>query len=395
MGVSYNPQIATNGLVLCLDAANPKSYSPNVHPKPLDLYGWVNTATGYNCTLSVDTTTTSPVGNINRPLKMVQTGGDTYTYTYNAATWNLAPAVAGQTWTVSVWVKASVAMSIEGCWIAEHSAAGGYLTGGGSPNPTIGTNWTRISGTYTLVNASTAYVAVRLDGTQVSGTGTVWWDGLQLERSSSMTTFNSKTNSNGTNWFDQSGSNNSVTGTVRPSTSTPGTVIDYNTSGFITCTFPAINKYAFTFSYTGRGTGIPSSNYRLIFQFFDTNNVYYYMGDTRETATPSILHYVKDYTLSSWSTVTVSNNAEYLLYGWNHFDLVVDNLTFTCYKNGVFQSTTTVTQDLSLYTNINQLVLNGSGSNSFQIQSAKLYNKVLTADQVKQNFNATRGRYGL
>jgi len=126
MGVSYNPQIATNGLVLCLDAANPKSYSPNVHPKPLDLYSWVNTATGNNCTLSVDTTTTSPVGNINRPLKMVQTGNDTYTPTYNAATWNLAPAVAGQTWTVSVWVKASVAMSIEGCWIAEHSAAGGY-----------------------------------------------------------------------------------------------------------------------------------------------------------------------------------------------------------------------------------------------------------------------------
>ena len=26
MGINYNPSIATNGLVLCLDAANPKSY---------------------------------------------------------------------------------------------------------------------------------------------------------------------------------------------------------------------------------------------------------------------------------------------------------------------------------------------------------------------------------
>ena len=391
MATSYNSKIVTDGLVLCLDAANPKSYSTNVHPYPTNIYSWITV--GSNCTLSRDTIQ-SPVG--STPLKMVITGTDPYAICYNGAAWKLAPAVSGQTWTVSVWVKASAPIQIEGCWIAEQDSSGNYLAGGGSPNPSITTSWTRISGTYTLVNASTAFVGIRLDGTQTGGTGvTVWWDGLQVERSSSMTAFNSKTNTNGTNWFDQSGSNNSVTGNLRHSTSTPGTVIDYNTSGVITCTFPAINKYAFTFSYTGRGTGIPSSNYREIFFLFDTNNIGYYVGDTREVATPSILHYVKDYTLNSWATAQALSNADYLLYGWNHFDLVVDNLTFTCYKNGVFQSTTTVTQALSSYTNINKLVLNGSGSNSFQIQSAKLYNKVLTADQVLQNFNATRGRYGI
>lgn len=391
MATSYNSKIVTDGLVLCLDAANPKSYSPNVHPNPTDIYSWVNTSVGNNCTLSRDTIT-SPVG--TKPLKMVITGTDPYTPTYNNSLWNLLPAVAGQTWTVSVWVKASATTTIDP-YIFGATAAGAYLEAS-STGFNVTTSWTRISYSYTFTNASTTNLQIRLDGTQTGGTGvTIWWDGLQVERSSSMTTFNSKTNYNNTNWFDQSGSNNSVSGNLRPSTSTPGTVIDYNISAGITCSFPAINKYAFTFSYTGRGTGIPSSNYRQIFQFFDTNNIYYYMGDTREVATPSILHYVKDYTLNSWASAGALSNADYLLYGWNHFDLVVDNLTFTCYKNGVFQSTTTVTQDLSLYTNINKLVLNGSGSNSFQIQSAKLYNKVLTADQIKQNFNATRGRYGL
>jgi hypothetical protein len=154
----------------------------------------------------------SPVG--NTPLKMVQTGNDPFTNSYSSGVgaWKLAPAAAGQTWTVSVWVKASQVIQVEGCWVAEQDAAGNYLAGGGSPNVTIGTTWTRISGTYTLVNALTAFVGLRLDGTQSGGAGvTLWWDGLQLERASLASTFNSKTNINGNTWYDLSGKNNNVT----------------------------------------------------------------------------------------------------------------------------------------------------------------------------------------
>ena len=44
MGISYNPKIVTNGLVLCLDAANAKSY-PGSGTAWTDLSGLGNTGT--------------------------------------------------------------------------------------------------------------------------------------------------------------------------------------------------------------------------------------------------------------------------------------------------------------------------------------------------------------
>lgn len=198
----------------------------------------------------------------------------------------------------------------------------------------------------------------------------------------------------GTTMTDISGKANSVTGTISTTSAAPGTVIDYNTSGIITCTFPAIDKTAFTLTYTGRGTGLPSSDYREIFSFYDTNTIRYYVIDNRTAATPYILHYVKDFSLSSFSTFNVTTNAEYLEYTWNQFVLVVDGLKFSSYKNGVLLGTNIVTQSLTNYTNVNKLVLNGAGSNSFQIYSVQLHNKVLSASEISQNFNATRFKYG-
>ena len=404
MGVSYNPQIVTNGLVCNFDIANQKSYSPNVHPKPLDLYGWINTATGINCTLSVDTTTTSPVGNINRPLKMVQTGNDTYTPTYNAATWNLAPAVAGQTWTVSVWVKASVAMSIEGCWIAEHSAAGGYLAGGGSPNLTIGTNWTRISGTYTLVNASTAYVAVRLDGTQVSGTGTVWWDGLQLERSASMTTFNPNTNTNNVLVTDTSNTANNGTLTNNPIYSTAG-YLTYTAAsshyislasasnlqflGTLPCSFeawvypttnPGANSWTGIIGREGNpGTG--RDGYNLYFNGSATTNTYFVI-ERWIAGTLTMVSYTID------STVSVNN--------WSYLVATYDGYNLTLYRNGVQVGTTAATGSITNATaSVRIGVLSGTQYFNGRISATRIYNKSLSASEVQQNFNAIRGRYGI
>ena len=195
--------------------------------------------------------------------------------------------------------------------------------------------------------------------------------------------------------FDTLKYNNGTATTVNSTTTAPGVVFDYNTSTALTINFPEVNKYGFTFSYSGRGTGIPISDYRQIFAFKDTNNTTYYYGDTRQTVLPYILHYVKDYALSSWATYNVENNTEYLTYVWHTFDIVVIGTTFTLYRDGNLQGTVNVTQDLAPYTNITSLVMNGSGSNTFQIQFVRVYNRPLSANEILQNFNATRGRYGL
>lgn len=402
MATSYNSKIVTDGLVLCLDAANPKSYSPNVHPNPTDIYSWITF--GYRCTLSRDTIQ-SPVG--TNPLKMVQTGDDPYTASYSgsAGIWKLAPAVSGQTWTVSVWVKASAAIKIEGCWIAEQDSSGNYLAGGGSPNPSITTSWTRISGTYTLVNASTAFVGIRLDGTQTGGTGiTIWWDGLQVERSSSMTAFNSKTNTNGTNWFDQSG--NAINGTIVGSPT-------YSSTNNGNLVFNGTNQYV-SISYTSILTPTTSITFES-FAYLDNWNI---TGDNRILSKTQVGGYqigLNEANMgdgfvgcliflgSSYKIVKVARTT--LLAGWHHLCFTCDGRFIKMYVDGNIVNTydNGLTETIAYSTN-NILAIAAEPNNTTGIDGAywtgkisnvKIYNKALTADQVLQNFNATRGRYGI
>ena len=403
MGVSYNPQIVTNGLVLCLDAANPKSYSPNVHPKPLDLYGWVNSPTGYNCTLSVDTTTPSPVGNINRPLKMVVTGDDPQTNTYNAAAWNLAPAVSGQTWTVSSWVKASVATTSQ-LFIMEANSSGSYLTSGAA-TITVTTNWTRQSYTQTLSDASTAYVQCRLDGTQNSGTGiSIWWDGLQLERSASMTTFNPNTNTNNVLVTDTSNTANNGTLTNNPIYSTAG-YLTYTAAsshyislasasnlqflGTLPCSFeawvypttnPGANSWTGIIGREGNpGTG--RDGYNLYFNGSATTNTYFVI-ERWVAGTLTMVSYTID------STVSVNN--------WSYLVATYDGYNLTLYRNGVQVGTTAATGSITNATaSVRIGVLSGTQYFNGRISATRIYNKSLSASEVQQNFNAIRGRYGI
>ena len=127
MATNYNPNIVRSGLVLYVDAANPRSYSPNVQSNSTDLYAWVVGSNGA-CTIARDLTTSkSPAKGI--PVKMSVTGNDPYMATYNASQYSLATAASGQTWTASVWVKSSVATTGE-IFIFGATAAGATLLDG-------------------------------------------------------------------------------------------------------------------------------------------------------------------------------------------------------------------------------------------------------------------------
>jgi hypothetical protein len=157
---------------------------------PRDEYYWTDIfnrfnrgqATGNNCNLSADTGTAGPYSN-STPMLMAQTGNDPHTNTYNNPESNLAAAASGQTWRVTVWMRASSATQAEGAWIAEANSSGSYLAGGGSPFPNLTTSWQQVVTTYTTTNASCAFVQVRLDGTNTGGSGiNIWWDLLTIER---------------------------------------------------------------------------------------------------------------------------------------------------------------------------------------------------------------------
>ena len=152
----------------------------NVIPASLDIYSWAYPGGAFNATISRDTSTgLSPAGGV--PLKMAVTANDPYLGSYNSAYFNLASAAIGQTWRATVYVKASSACQA-GIFIFGATDAGVYIEAPASVND-ISTSWTKISFTYTFLNASTTKIQTRLDGPDTGGTGiNLWWDQYLLYR---------------------------------------------------------------------------------------------------------------------------------------------------------------------------------------------------------------------
>lgn len=203
----------------------------------------------------------------------------------------------------------------------------------------------------------------------------------------------------GTTWFNLINSiYNGTAATLATTVDSPGTVVSLNSSTGITVTLNSvITKYNFTFSYWGRPYATPDSNYQPIFRFtVDNTSTSYFIGDTREVATPSILHYVKDFATNNWDVRTMINTAEYNNFRWHYYTLAVHaENDWRSYLDGVLIGTnTTPSQDLTGYGNVTSLLLGGSSCN-FHLSNITLYNRPLSAGEVNQNFNALRGRFGL
>jgi hypothetical protein len=216
--ISYNTRDPLiDRAVLLLDPANTKSYAPNVFPNPGDIYAWASPA-GSTGTLARDTTTgKSPAG--GTPMLMTSTSAaQPFIYTENLAAYELAPAQVGQTWTISVYVKASSTCTVSAD-IFGHGANQSYINIDGAGGSDIGglaqtvtTAWTRISYTRTFMNTSVKYIAIRLDGSTNGVSGTqIWWDGLQVEQNSAATAYSSTVNTTGSTFKDLS--SNALTAT--------------------------------------------------------------------------------------------------------------------------------------------------------------------------------------
>jgi hypothetical protein len=93
------------------------------------------------------------------------------------------------------------------------------------------------------------------------------------------------------------------------------------------------------------------------------------------------------------ATGTITNTA-----GWNSVTCSFASGSVNFYINGVFDSTKTMTNTAFLPSGILKIgrrALNTTVIMSGTLSVVKIYNKVLSADEVAQNFNALRGRYGI
>ena len=402
--VNNGPQIVRSGLVLDLDASYIRSYSPNVAPNPTDIFAWCGTAGVNSCTISRDASITRQYG--STPLKMVVTGNDPYIGSYANSFWNLAPAINGQTWTVSVYVKASVATTGELFVFGADSSGsyGGAGTYGNSTAINITTSWTRVSFTTTMSGANVAYIQVRLDGPNGSGAGTtIWWDGLQVERASSATTFNPYYIGN-TVWKDVSGSGNSA-GLYNGGGG--NILIDgptFNTSNGGNILFDGVNDY---------GSIANSSSLR------PTNELTIEMVIKAVSTTAGWNHLFGINPYTSYSPLIFLETGGQLIRALHFINgveyrcntvqsistSIFTHVIFTfrpgdairSYFNGAASTTTSIPNGTLSYNTSNAFLIGYVGANwpNVQYGSIRMYNRVLSQAEISQNYEAIKSRFGL
>ena len=395
--VNNGPQIVRNGLILDLDAGYMRSYSPNVMPNPTDIFAWCGASALNSCTISRDTSMTRQYGSI--PLKMTVTGNDSYIDSYNNSTWNLAPAANGQTWTVSVYAKASVASTFGQIFIFPANSSGIALASGAG-TLALTTSWQRFSFTYTITGlATTAFIQMRLDGSDTAGE-IIWWDGLQVERASSATNFNpyyfgnavwkdvssngndsALVNTDSQNYFSTNAGYIQFDGTDDfVSISSPNTNTrlqnNYQTlSFFIYITSVGPNAVAFLYSVGGNANGVSITWSTTFIRFLISNGA---------------------------SNVGYDVNMTNALNTWMNITSIVDNVnrTMTVYKNGSLVGTSSqwsaFTPPSSAVAIGNNTMTGNTGDRiKGRVANVLVYNRALSAAEISQNYETDKSKFGL
>ena len=100
------------------------------------------------------------------------------------------------------------------------------------------------------------------------------------------------------------------------------------------------------------------------------------------------------YGTSTWNSI---GSGTPKINSWNHGVVTRLNGTITVYLNGVNTGSTTDSYNFANATTTIRIGSNGSNSEQFKgnVASVKQYDKGLNAEQVLQNFNALRGRFGI
>jgi hypothetical protein len=408
MTVSYNPSVVTNGLVLAYDAANIKSYDPRenllTYSEDSTSYNYIDNATvttstiasPYNLSTAHQLTSTLTGGNNNCFVqKVASVSIDTSTYVFSvflkkgtSATTLLNLQLAGGTYQQSVvtitWSTATIS-----------------AIGGTGDITDYGNGWYRVS--ITLTNNGTnnsIYPRIYVTGqgtNNVSGHYVYIW-GWQCEKGTTATNYiKTLATNNPRSILSRDLSGNVNTGTL-------GNGVTYssdNKGGFV---FDGVNQnitvpYSSIFNFNAEQTIIiwlkPTENdanrrnpYNQAYGgggtiTHETNGTYTYFWGTAGTNTTPYTGFGSTFTVvqNEISQIAITRNAS----------------SVSWYKNGVFSNSTSNPYGTGVVTGTNSILI-GSGyvfPHQGSIYSVYVYTKALTANQIKQNFNAFSGRFNL
>jgi hypothetical protein len=360
-----------------------------------DLFSWVTT--GNSCTLTRDTIA-SPVG--NTPLKMVTTGNDPYTNTYNSTGNNIAAASSGQTWTISVWAKANQNTTGQIFHFGANSS-GNYIDFSYIVI-SLTTEWTRYVFTRTFTDGNVVAIQARLDGPDTFQSGVVvWWDGLQVEQKAYATQFVDGTRSVTQGLLPLVG-NSTLNLTNMSFDSNAQMVFDGTNDYFTTSTTPTSLQGNSSFTVEG---------------IFKRNSDIYQQGfwgigggDTLQGICSWNTGLTNEIGIDLWGTSTYGTGQTYSTTEWKHIVWTYNGTSFTTsnisiFVNGVkYAGGSLITRrGGSGIPNINNSGItlgrihsstNGYYANG-QVPIFKAYNKILSDFEVRQNYQQYKTRFNL
>lgn len=371
MGTHYSPRTVTDGLVFAFDTGNSKSYkgepTTNQYTNPTfngNTTGWSFGSWNGNTAYTTETVV-GPSGESITALKLTQNAASSVAHFHQG---NGGKYVNGTTYTLSAWVKGSGTFRGRSQWGTNIAFT---LTG----------SWQYVEYTTTAPN-STQYPYWAADNlTQ----GTVMYmTYAQSEAKPHATPFINGTRSVTESLFDQ----------------TKNTTLDLTNVSFDSnaqITFDGTDDYI-DLGDLGLGAGpftveaiiYPplASTYHVFFRKGDDSNsndnmdwCIGYDYDQFHVRAQNSSVYVNDYAGGSFVN---SNGYVVLTYNGD---------TMRMYKNGVEVLNKAVT-----FANNHSNYSIGRGINNFaqlDVKNIKVYNRALSADEVQQNYNALKGRFGL
>lgn len=175
------------------------------------------------------------------------------------------------------------------------------------------------------------------------------------------------------------------TGNVTPQTEN---AIIFNAAG-TQVTLPATIGYVGTVSAFAwiKTAGAPRGGYHIIFGPSDLEISIPTSGELRSGLTTSAGRFVSNHGLGLVNGV------------WHYVGFTFDGTNKNSYIDGEYVGTQSVTGTLTYNIASRSIGVFGQGDTTYgmngSISSTKIYNRALTANEVKQNFNALKGRYGL
>lgn len=389
MGLNLNPKIVTNGLVFAYDMGNKyKSFkgAPTTNLASFDVAAsGFSTDTPANITQTGNSSERMYQGRLSRKI-VINAAGYWNTYIYNYNTGVSSTVFAG-----SCKVK-----TLDGLH-PNTFMSGGYLYGSAGvtyPGLTFtleDDGWYRVTWLYNGASM-TLNSLTGLQGTAPSSK-TFYITDYQVEALSFSTPFagvSGASRSNTQSLLDQT--NNSTPTATSLTYSSDGTFSFNGSSDTMDCGNPsALSAIAGTSAVSVEAwvnlSGYGSSSYGVI-----THKGYPW---TWLMENPSNTMKIRFY-LSNSGDVSCSDSATHALNTWYHFTGTYDGSYMRFYRNGVL--TNSVAGSGTLGGASSNMVI-GSYSGAYysqgQIPVIKIYNKTLTDQEIRQNFNALRGRYGI